>query len=50
MAHGARIIGRIEDEARRNPAFKRALGGIWQRDMQHDIWLRIQQAAGSARL
>lgn len=40
---GARFIDRIEDEARRNPAFRYLLGGVWESG-RSEIWRRVEKA------
>lgn len=40
--HGDRFIGRIEDEARRDPAFARLLGGVWKSSISDENWQRLQ--------
>jgi hypothetical protein len=44
VLHGAAFIGRVEDEAKVNPAFNHLLGGVWRREMPTEIWLRIERA------
>jgi len=41
--HGARLIDRIEDLARRDIDFARLLGGVWQSSTPDDIWRRIEK-------
>jgi hypothetical protein len=41
--HGIQFIDRVELEARSNPAFAWALGGVWQCQMTDEIWARVQQ-------
>jgi hypothetical protein len=43
---GPEFIGRIELEARRNPAFRHLLGGVWQ-SSSPEIWARVEAARGS---
>ena len=43
--HGPDFIDRIEAESRRNPAFRRLLGGVW-RSSSPEIWARIEKARG----
>ena len=40
--HGPTVIERVEQEARRNPDFAFALGGIWQNAMTDEIFTRVQ--------
>lgn len=46
-SHGPAFIERIEAESRRNKAFRRLLGGVWQ-STAPEIWARIQKARGEA--
>ena len=41
--HGAQFIDRVEAEARANPAFASALGGVWQSQTPDEIWSRVQR-------
>ena len=43
---GPQYIERIELEARRNPAFRHLLGGVWESSTP-DIWSRVESARGS---
>jgi len=43
--HGPEFIERIELEARRNPAFRHLLGGVWESSTP-DIWGRVEKARG----
>ena len=43
--YGPEFIERIETESRRNPSFRRLLGGVWQSSTP-EIWARIQSAQG----
>ena len=45
---GAKFIDRIEDEARRNPAFRHLLGGVWESGTR-EIWTRIEKARAGIR-
>jgi hypothetical protein len=49
-SHGARMIDRVEQEARRDPAFKELLGGVWQHGMPDEIWARVLLASGRTPL
>lgn len=40
--HGPIIIEAVEAEARRNPRFATALGGVWQNRMSDAIWQGVQ--------
>ncbi|RNF86408.1 DUF6869 domain-containing protein [Montanilutibacter psychrotolerans] len=42
---GPQFIDRIELEARRNPAFRHLLGGVWESSTP-DVWARISAARG----
>ena len=39
---GEHYIDRIEEKARKDPAFAKLLGGVWKSDMSDDIWARLQ--------
>jgi hypothetical protein len=40
--HGEKMIDAIENEARCNPKFNDALGGVWQSGTRPEIWKRVQ--------
>lgn len=42
---GSQFIDRIETEARRNPAFRDLLGGVWKSGTP-DVWARVESARG----
>ena len=42
---GPQFIDRIELEARRNPAFRQLLGGVWESSTP-DVWARVVSARG----
>jgi len=44
--HGEEIIDLIEDLAKKNPKFKKLLGGVWQGDMSDKFYKRIVEIAG----
>ena len=46
--YGARFIDRIENEARRNPAFRHLLGGVWESSAP-DVWSRVEKARAGTR-
>ena len=46
-AAGPEFIERIELQARRDPAFRHLLGGVWASSTP-DIWARVEAARGSA--
>ena len=37
------LIGRVEEEARRNPQFNLLLGGVWEGGMTPEVWARVQK-------
>jgi hypothetical protein len=39
---GERYIDRVEEKARKDPAFAKLLGGVWQNSMSDEIWSRLQ--------
>jgi hypothetical protein len=43
--NGERIIGAVEAEARRDPAFKDLLGGVWKHGMSEAVWARVLAAS-----
>ena len=45
---GMTFIVRIEAEARRNPAFRHLLGGVWRHGASEEIWSRVEAARGSS--
>ena len=45
---GSRFIDRIEQLARRDPAFRHLLGGVWQNRTPPDIWRRVELARGAS--
>jgi len=47
--HGELMIEEIEIEARKNPQFKKMLGGVWQADMSDEIYQRVVDAAGGEK-
>lgn len=40
--HGEFIIGRVELQAKADPAFARLLGGVWKNSMSESVWSRVQ--------
>ena len=44
--HGARLIDRVEDEAKRDRRMFWTLGCVWRNSMSDDVWSRVQRAAG----
>ena len=45
--HGAQFIDRIELHARRDPAFRYLLGGVWCHCTQPEVWGRVEKARGN---
>jgi len=45
---GESFIGRIEEEARQNPAFRHLLGGAWESGTE-EIWARVDKARAGVR-
>ena len=43
--HGSVYIEKIETEARRNPAFRHLLGGVWESGTP-DVWGRVEKIRG----
>jgi hypothetical protein len=43
--HAPYLIARVEDRARDNETFRRALQGVWRQGMADDLWQRVQRAA-----
>jgi hypothetical protein len=43
---GELYIGRVEFLARRDPKFRKVLGGVWQLSMSDEVWGRLCQARG----
>ncbi len=41
-AHGDAFIDRVEAEAASNSRFALLLGGVWQNEMDLDLWSRVQ--------
>lgn len=44
--HGPAFRDRIEKESAANPKFKELLGGVWESDMEDEIWKRMQAVSG----
>ena len=44
---GPEFIDRIELQARRNPAFRQLLGGVWACSTP-DVWARVEAVRGAA--
>jgi hypothetical protein len=45
--HGPAFIERIESQAKANPVFRHALGGVWESSTP-EIWKRVEKVRGSA--
>lgn len=43
---GKFYIDRVELEARRNPAFRHLLGGVWQNRTPDELWRRVEAVRG----
>ena len=43
--HGENIIGEVEALAKRDPAIRRCLAGVWQNQMSDEIFARVQRSA-----
>jgi hypothetical protein len=39
---GERYIDRVEEKARKDPAFAKLLGGVWRNSISDEIWSRLQ--------
>jgi hypothetical protein len=46
VAHGARLIDRVEVHAARDAKFRRALSGVWRSDINESTWARVIKARG----
>jgi hypothetical protein len=42
--HGAEFIERVEQDARRDPKFRKTHAGVWQNKMPKKIWERVRAA------
>ena len=42
-SHGPEYIGRVEEEAERNPRFRQLLGGVWKSAMVDPVWKKVQE-------
>jgi hypothetical protein len=40
--HGPEMISRVEEEAEKNPSFRKLLGGVRKRDMPAPVWSKVQ--------
>ena len=46
--HGEDFIDRIEVEAKVNPKFAWMLGGVWQSNIDENLWARVQQVCDNS--
>lgn len=37
-------VGWVEQQAKKDPRFKKLLRGVWQNTMSDEIWMRVQKA------
>jgi hypothetical protein len=44
--HGAAFIERVYLTARREPVFRRLLGGVWRNAISEPVWRRLKEIAG----
>jgi hypothetical protein len=44
--YGDAFIGRFEEMAQKEPAFRRLLGGVWKRTMHDNVWERVLAVSG----
>jgi hypothetical protein len=47
VAHGLHVIDRVEEQAARNGRFRRALSGVWRREIGDEVWGRVVKARGT---
>lgn len=47
VAHGPRVIERVEAQAARDPRFRRALSGVWRSEIEETVWARVLSARGN---
>lgn len=40
---GSEFIDRVEEEAERNPSFRKLLGGVWKSAMPDPVWSKVQE-------
>src|SRR3954468_20977032 len=43
---GERVIDRVEEAARRDPAFRDLLGGVWKSSISAEVWKRVEVCQG----
>lgn len=46
VAHGPAVVDRLVQDARRDPAFRHVLGGVWRSDIDEVVWNRLQAIVG----
>jgi hypothetical protein len=46
VRHGPAFIDRIYLTARREPVFRKLLGGVWRNTITEPVWQRLKQIAG----
>ena len=46
--HGRTVIDDIEALAKEDPEFRKCLAGVWQADMEEELYARVQKAANSS--
>jgi hypothetical protein len=39
---GERVMDRVEERAKADPAFRSLLGGVWQNRMSSEVWARVR--------
>ena len=47
VRHGAKMIDRVESQARKDRRFKNLLGGVWKNAMSDDVWSRVKAVSGA---
>ncbi len=46
---GEIYIKRIEELSRKDPKFRRLLGGVWRNSSKPEVWDRVERSRGDAR-
>lgn len=46
VRNGPQVIAEVERLSKKQPAFREALGGVWQNAIPDDIWRRVRRARG----
>jgi hypothetical protein len=46
VRHGPQFIDRVTEQARREPVFRKMLGGVWRDAIAEPVWLRLKEVAG----